>query len=229
MATSPFRGAAPTPWSGDRSTGPPEEFPHGELQCLRVVAWRDEIVDAVGVDPRSTYVERFWLPVLGPSATVLLRRTADGLEAAPEGYLLHLGETGRALGLGASTGHRSALRRAIVRCARFDVARPLGSGTLMVRRRIAPLPRRHLAQLPASLQDEHRIWECRRLAQTADARTRRARLLALELVGLGEDPGRVERHLVRWGVDTRTAAEASAWAQDRHATVARLAFGQSAP
>jgi len=36
---------------------------------LRVEAWTDPVVDRVGHDPRSTYVERFWLGVLGPSCT----------------------------------------------------------------------------------------------------------------------------------------------------------------
>jgi hypothetical protein len=35
---------------------------------LRIVPWRDEVIDELGHDPRSHYVETFWLPVLGPSA-----------------------------------------------------------------------------------------------------------------------------------------------------------------
>jgi hypothetical protein len=236
MVAAPLPRANSTPTPKDPSIQPRDapprrelESPHRELGTLRVMAWRDEIVDLVGVDPRSTYVERFWLPVLGPSATLLLRRTADGLEASPEGYELDLRETSRALGLGGSAGHRSALRRAIIRCARFDLVRPLGTGTLMARRRIAPLPHRHLSKLPGSLQNDHRSWELGRRARAVDAGARRARLLALELVGLGEDPGRVERHLVRWGVDAGEAAAANTWARDRHRAAARGSMGQSAP
>ena len=36
---------------------------------LRIVRWADPVVDVVGHDLRSTYVERFWLPVLGPTTT----------------------------------------------------------------------------------------------------------------------------------------------------------------
>jgi hypothetical protein len=35
---------------------------------LEIRAWTDEVVDALGHDPRSPYVERFWLGVLGPSS-----------------------------------------------------------------------------------------------------------------------------------------------------------------
>jgi hypothetical protein len=34
---------------------------------IRVEAWQDPVGDALGVDPRSAYVEQFWLPVLGPT------------------------------------------------------------------------------------------------------------------------------------------------------------------
>ena len=50
------------------------------LERLRIVRWPDPVVDATGHDLRSTYVERFWLPVLGPSTTWLARRIAADLD-----------------------------------------------------------------------------------------------------------------------------------------------------
>lgn len=35
---------------------------------LSVTRWHDPIVDERGYEPRSGYVERFWLPVIGPTA-----------------------------------------------------------------------------------------------------------------------------------------------------------------
>ena len=35
---------------------------------VMVVPWHDPIVDAVGFDVRSNYVELFWLNVLGPTS-----------------------------------------------------------------------------------------------------------------------------------------------------------------
>lgn len=34
---------------------------------LHVVAWVDPVIDELGHDPRSHYVEHYWLGVLGPS------------------------------------------------------------------------------------------------------------------------------------------------------------------
>ena len=37
---------------------------------LHVSAWADPVLDRVGHDPRSAYVEQFWLGILGPSTTL---------------------------------------------------------------------------------------------------------------------------------------------------------------
>lgn len=125
---------------------------------VRVVAWVDDLVDAAGLDPRSSYVERFWLPVLGPTATWLLRRLADGLTASPAGFDLDLDETARALGLGGVGSRHSPFQRAVVRCARYGIVRHLDANRLAVRRRMAPLPHHLILRLPLSLQDDHRRW-----------------------------------------------------------------------
>ena len=44
------------------------------LDRIRVTPWHDPVVEAVGYDPRSPYVERFWLALLGPSTMRLFTR-----------------------------------------------------------------------------------------------------------------------------------------------------------
>ena len=51
-------------------------FPIGELT---VRPWPDSVIDQVGHDPRSSYVERFWLGVLGPSTLRLCVELSPGL------------------------------------------------------------------------------------------------------------------------------------------------------
>ena len=36
---------------------------------LAVRPWPDPVIDALGHDPRSAYVEQYWLGILGPSST----------------------------------------------------------------------------------------------------------------------------------------------------------------
>src|SRR5919205_4035017 len=71
-----------------------------ELETMAVRPWPDPVIDALGHDPRSPYVERFWLPVLGPSTTWLLRLLAAELEVNPAGFELDLAEAAHVLGLG---------------------------------------------------------------------------------------------------------------------------------
>ena len=47
-----------------------------DSETLTIRPWPDEVIDRLGFDPRSPYVERFWLGVLGPSTTWLMRRFA---------------------------------------------------------------------------------------------------------------------------------------------------------
>ena len=56
-----------------------------EHDPLPVVGWSDQVVDALGQDPRSEYAEIFWLPVIGPSCTLAGRRLAAWLDAEPAG------------------------------------------------------------------------------------------------------------------------------------------------
>src|SRR5438874_7497315 len=97
---------------------------------LHVRPWPDPVIDAVGHDPRSSYVERFWLGILGPSTTWLLRRLAAGLEAQPSGFSLCLSETAQSLGLGHKGGRHSPFVRALARCVQFDLAQPQGDDML---------------------------------------------------------------------------------------------------
>src|SRR4051812_8870170 len=114
-------------------------FPHPTTKTLHIEPWADEVIDTLGHDPRSAYVERFWLGILGPSTTWLMRRIAAELDAHPEGFELPLAETAQSLGLGLGVARNSPFVRALGRCCQFDLAQPQGDKTLLVRRKLPPL------------------------------------------------------------------------------------------
>lgn len=180
---------------------------------LEIRPWTDPVVDELGHDPRSHYVEHYWLGILGPSTTLLLRRLAQGFDAQPEGFTLPLADTARALGLGDKAGRHSPFLRALDRCCQFGIARR-HHDQLDVRRRIPPLTRVHLARLPESLQQEHRQWQEASLrSPEPEERRRRARRLALGLYELGEDTAAVEHQLHVWRFHPAMAHDAVRWAQ----------------
>ena len=111
---------------------------------LNICPWPDDVIDALGFDPRSSYVETFWLGILGPSTTWLMRRIATGLDESPHGFDLDLGDCARALGLGDKGGRHSPFVRALTRLVQFDLAQPHGVDRLAVRRRVTPLNRRQV-------------------------------------------------------------------------------------
>jgi hypothetical protein len=188
-----------------------------ECPTIAVRPWVDEVLDRVGYDPRSPYVERFWLGVVGPSTTWLMRRLAAGFDASPEGFDLPLAETARALGLGDPGGRNSAFFRTLNRMVQFDLARAGAPGELEVLRRLPPLGRRHVARLSPELQEAHRRWLEEEAAEPpGEAARRRSRQLALSLLELGEHPEEVERQLMRWRYHPALAREAMCWAVDRH-------------
>lgn len=121
---------------------------------LIVMPWPDPEVDRSTHDVRSRYAELFVLPILGPTATWLLRRLADGLDAFPDGYELDLGETARALGLNYVPGRVGPFTRSLERCVMFGYALPVPYG-LAVRRRVGCLAPRQLERLPDHLRRLH--------------------------------------------------------------------------
>ncbi|HVA42138.1 MAG TPA: hypothetical protein VNF50_01500 [Acidimicrobiales bacterium] len=124
---------------------------------LRIRPWVDPLVEALGYDPRSDYVEQFWLAALGPSTIFLLRFIARALEDQPEGFDCTGRDLGWALGLGRS-GRSKTLVRSLRRAVDFGMIRLDASGAILVRRRLPPLSQRQISQLPARLQAAHRAW-----------------------------------------------------------------------
>jgi hypothetical protein len=197
-----------------------EEFEQLETRGVLVVEpWGDPLLDRLGYDPRAPYVERFWLPVLGPSTVFLLRHLARELDEAPAGFACDLRATARALGLGERHGRNAPFVRTIARAVDFDAAR-FSDGRLIVRRRLAPLARRHVARLPESLQAEHERFLRReaarpRLPEHDEHLRRRGRQLALSLLQLGEDPASVIGHLRRWRFPADLAETCLEWASEQ--------------
>jgi hypothetical protein len=185
---------------------------------LTVRPWVDPIVDDIGHDPRSAYVERFWLAILGPSTTFLLRHLVDGLDAAPDGYELDLAECASSLGLGNLQAPGAAFPRTVRRSCQFGAARMPGGPVLEVRRRLPPLSSRQLRRLSRARQEDHDRWLVDAAAAVPEHDLRdQARRLALSIVELGEGREATERQLHRWRFHPALASEAADWAVALHA------------
>ena len=156
-----------------------------------------------GHDPRSGYVERFWLGIIGPSSVLLLRHLARHLDACPEGGVIDLSTTARRLGISWGPGRHNPMNRTIQRLIDFGLAREPRPAELQVRRRLPDLSRRQVERLP----DELRVIHHRSTAEGPRGPARRPRLnperlraLVHTMVDLELGPDAVEEQLRSWDV-----------------------------
>lgn len=183
--------------------------PDHRLRPLLVVAWREPVVDALGFDPRSTYVERFWLPLLGPTSTWLLRRLAAEFDHQPDGFSLDAVDCARSIGIGNRGGRNGPFHRSIERCVRFGLARREEHEIIGVRTRVPPLSRTQATRLPRHLAAEHERWqEEQRRRSTRPANDAHAVRLARSLLDVGASVAEVEDQLRRWRFEPAVAREA---------------------
>ena len=189
-------------------------------ETLTISPWPDPVLDATGHDPRSRYAETYWLPVLGPTALLLLRHLAGRFELRSGTITLPVAGTSQALGLGQRDGSASPVLRTLDRLEHFELACSDGRGTYAVRRHLPPVPRRLARRLPAALQAELADQSDRPGAAPAgtptDVARDRAGRVARALIGDGEPLDRVEDALVACGFHPGVAADAARRAWEEH-------------
>jgi hypothetical protein len=138
---------------------------------MRLVEWSDQARALRGVDPRSFYAERFWLPILGPSTMWLLRYFAWELERSPDGAELDLSDVARGVGLGDRVGRNAPFLRTIGRAIDFAMIRVESCDAIASRRRLPLLSARQISRLPGPLQNSHERWTRETLSSRPTFRT----------------------------------------------------------
>ena len=186
-----------------------------QADVLMLIPWIDHRTDAFGHDPRSVYVEQFWLGTLGPSTTWFLRHCATLLDDT-DSTAINLRGTASALGIGHEGGVRSAMVKTVARACRFRAARPVGSSTLAVRLRLPQLSHRQLQRLPAFQQQRHEGFTVVKMdPDAADRQRQQARQLSMILIEYGDNFSETESQLARLRFNPAIASEAVHWAWSR--------------
>ena len=138
-----------------------------EQDPLRIVALRDPAVEACGHDPRSSYVELFYLGMLGPSAVVAARRLAAWLDASPDGVVVPPALLAHQLGLGTGTGRNAPLIKTLFRLTRFGLA-AVRDDRYAMRLAFPTLSPRQVHRLPPNLLEAHRRIDTRPPSNSTD-------------------------------------------------------------
>ena len=217
---APAAAASPPPGANGR-TSARRSSPNGTSGAVElwVEPWTDLCPEANrGHHPRSPYVELFWLGVLGPSATWLIRRLAMRLEEAPGGVMVSTAEIAGEIGLGGRSALQSAFDRAFQRCCRFGLMQRGRHDTLFVRTQLPDLTARMAERLPPRLRVAHDAWRRHTSSDPAEIDTlARGKHLAMALLACGDEPDTVERQLHSWQFHPAVAFEAARWATEQHA------------
>ncbi len=218
MSDTPVMGDNPSS-NTPRKRPPPKNPPHKKPQYpvpgfLRISPLIDPRQDYRYYDPRSAYVERFWMSVLGPSSVWFLRLTARELAAAGPAssdvsVVFELSVLARRLGLGHKGGRNSALMRTIERTCLFGMANRLDASTLEVRAAIPPLPEHLYTQLPHNLRDEVQAWS--RTHQVHEIDDAEVRMLAKCFLDMGHGLHETAEKLIALNIDVARAQRATAW------------------
>jgi hypothetical protein len=121
---------------------------------IQPVGHPDPRVHRAGFGLEDPYLERCWLPVIGPTSVLLLRRLPqlwqnDPLIGVPVEDLAVV------LGLGRGTGRNSPVWRTIDRLCRFNFAARVADNEVEVYTEVPPLSRRMLDALPPSIGAAH--------------------------------------------------------------------------
>ena len=110
--------------------------------------------ERLGHPAGSVYVETFWLPLVGPSTVLALRRLSAWLEHEPDGITVSIAILSSCLGLGTGTGRRAPVARTLARLVDFKIASHDGE-RLLLRRELPMLSVRQIERLPACLITAH--------------------------------------------------------------------------
>jgi hypothetical protein len=128
-----------------------------DLTEFTAITWPDPVLAAVGVPVDAAYVERFWLPVLGPSSVMVLRHLAADLATRGERVRVVVDELARECGIPGTGSHRGGGRpivRTLTRLEHYGMVQPHGD-VWWVRTMVGELSRHHLRGLPERLAMEH--------------------------------------------------------------------------
>ncbi len=209
---------------GEGANESPEDIPRGTQSertgkraawlfesPVRFTSWRDVNIESLGYDPRSSYVEKFWLPFLGPSTVFLTRKITELLESEPYGFVMDLDELSVVLGLGLNTNKNSSVQKTLNRLLVFELARIMPSKAVSVRLKLPPLPQRYINRLPQAMRELHsREFQDGPETTLAAARAR-ARSLAVTLAKLGHDRSAIEKQLISWRFHPSVCYETLNW------------------
>lgn len=108
---------------------------------LEVVPLIDPVVEAHGFAPLHPYVEICYLPVLGPTSTLIYRRLGTLITEHEDGLTIDTADLASSMGIREELTRNAPLARSLGRLSMFGAAEWRGDA-YAVRRALGPVPER---------------------------------------------------------------------------------------
>ncbi len=145
----------------------------------------DATLSFFGYDP---YIEAFWLPAVGPTATWLINSLCLRALITSDTFSLSASELSTCVGTGMREGHSSPVHKQLTRLCQVGIFQEINASEYLVPRTIAPFTSYHARKLTDSQRNEHDQWMNRLNVSPLDTQRRRAQYLLtrLETIGLSE-------------------------------------------
>ncbi len=125
---------------------------------LKISFWQNGCDKQNAFYYRSTYIEKFWLSILGPSATWILRLLLDEIKTNDPITVMTSNYIASQVGLSDNTSKNSPLCRSIRRLLDFRIAKQIKEGHLVISKYIPPLSTRQTLKLPSSMLELHKKY-----------------------------------------------------------------------
>lgn len=120
--------------------------------------FRDQPHEIPGYGWESPYVDRFWIPTIGPTGVAVLRRLNADLDANGQGLVsYHLDDLAAFVGV----QDRQKLRRTLKRLVEWNMLSRPYVATYGLRPWARPLFKSNVDRLPLALQREHEAYTAR--------------------------------------------------------------------
>ncbi len=123
--------------------------------ALELRTWTDPPGGGIGVDPRSPYVDHFWVPAIGPVAVCMAQLLIRTVNRESAGLVVALTDLATRLGVGVGETGLAALGEALHALEAAAVVQLAEDGSVLVRSELPYLGPTELAHLPQTLRATH--------------------------------------------------------------------------
>ncbi len=145
------------------------------------------------------YIERFWQPFLGPSATGLLNIASMEAHTASQ-FRYSLQELSRRIGTGLRSGQSSPVAKQLSRLCQFQLMTKISNDHYVVQSHIPALNDGYVRKLHSREAHYHESWIARLTSRPSATQQRKAGHLVMSMTMMGYDITTIRAAISRSGL-----------------------------